>query len=96
MTELRETIDKSGRLVIYNDTEIRQYGLCHIDLQFKSERINAKFFVVDQCTTLIGLTDSIKLGLIIVNCSDSLSNTGDIDTEIESHDSSEYLSVKTK
>ena len=75
MTELRETIDKSVRLVAYNVTEIRQYGACHIDLQFKSKWINAKFHVVDQCMTLIGLTDNIRLGLIAVNCFDSVSNT---------------------
>ena len=92
MTELRETIGKSVRLVAYNDTEIRQYGMCHIDLQFKSGRKTAKFFVLDQCTTLIGLTDSIKLSLITVNCFDSVSNTGDIDTEIKSCDSPEYFS----
>ena len=92
MTEFRETIDKSMRLVAYNDTEIRQYGMCHIDFQFKSKRINAKFFVVGQCMTLIQLTDSIKCGLITVNHFDSVSNTGDIDTEIESHNSSKYFS----
>ena len=29
MTELRETIDTSVRLVAYNDTEIRQYGVLY-------------------------------------------------------------------
>ena len=27
MAELRETIDKTMRLVAYNDTEIKQYGM---------------------------------------------------------------------
>ena len=92
MTELRETIYKSMRLAGYKDTVIRQYGICHIDLQFKSKRINAKFFVIDQCMTLIGLTDSIKLSLITVNFFDSVSNTGDKDTKIKTCDSSEYFS----
>ena len=30
------------------------------------------FFIVDQTTTLIGPRDSIKLGLIMVNCFDSM------------------------
>ena len=59
---------------------------------FQIKRINAKFFVVDQCMTLIGLTDSKKISLKTVNCFDSVSNTGDIDTEIESHNSTEYFS----
>ena len=67
--------------------------VCYIDLQFKTKGINAKFFVVDQCMTL---KDSIKLGLITMNCFDSVSNTGDIDTEIESCDSSEYFSGNTE
>ena len=40
-------------------------------VQLKRTTIEAKFFVVDQTTTLIGLSDSIKLGLITLNCSDS-------------------------
>ena len=30
MTELRETIDKSMKHLAYNDTEIRQNGVCVI------------------------------------------------------------------
>ena len=69
--ELAKSIDKSVRLVAYNKTVIKQYGVCHITVQFKTKQVEAKFFIVDQTTMLIGLSDSITCGLITVNCSDS-------------------------
>ena len=72
MRELTRIVDKYARFVVYNNTEIKQYGVCYITVQFKNTTIEAKFFVVDQMTTLIGLGDSIKLGLITVNCFDSM------------------------
>ena len=72
--ELAKSIDKSVRLVAYNNTEIKQYVVCHITVQFKTKQLEAKFFVVNQTTTLTGLSDSIRLGLIMVNCFDSLNS----------------------
>ena len=63
MREWTRTGDKYVRLVTYNNTEIKQYGVCYIMVQLQRTTIEAKFFVVDQMTTLIGLSDSIKLGL---------------------------------
>ena len=51
--KLAKTIDRSVRLV-YNNTEIKYYGTCYITLQFETKRLETKFFVVDQTTTLIG------------------------------------------
>ena len=74
MEKLAKTIDRFIRLVAYNNMEIKQYGACYITVQFKTTRLETKFFVVDQTTTLIGLIYSIRLGLITVNCFDSLSS----------------------
>ena len=35
MKELTRMVDKSVRLVVYNNTGIRQYGVCYIMVQFK-------------------------------------------------------------
>ena len=70
--EFTRTVDKYIRLVAYNNTEIKQYVVCYIMVQFERTTTEAKFFVVDQMTTLIGLSDSIKLGLITVDCFDSM------------------------
>ena len=79
------------RLEAYNDTEIRQSGMYHIDLHFKSKRMNAKFFVVVLYET--DRTDrQYKTWFNNHELFYSVSNTGDIDTEIESHNSSEYFS----
>ena len=51
---------------------------------------------MDQTTTLIGLTDSIRLGLITVNCFDSLSCVSNNDeSEVENHDNNDYFTGKT-
>ena len=64
--KLAKTIDRSVRLAADNNTDIKQYGTCYITVQFKTKRPETKFFVVDQTTTLIGLINSIRLGLIMV------------------------------
>ena len=56
---LAYTIDRSVRLVVYNNMEIKQYGTSYITVQFKTKRLEIKFFVVSHTTTLIGLIDSI-------------------------------------
>ena len=83
-------------MVAYNSTEIKRHGTCYIMVQFKTKRLERKFFVVDQTITLIGLTDSIRLGLIMVNCFDSLSSVSNNDeNEIENCDNNDYVTGKT-
>ena len=94
--KLAKTIDRSLRPVAYNNTEIKQYGTCYITVQFKTKILETKFFVVDQTTTLIGLIDCIRLGLIMGNCFGSLSNLSNSEkSEIENHDSNDYFACKT-
>ena len=94
--KLAKTIDRSVRLVAYNNTEIKEYGTCYITVQFKTKRLETKFFVVDQTTTLIGLIDSIRLGLIMVNCFDNLSSVSNNDeSKVENCDNNDYFTGKT-
>ena len=93
--ELAKAIDKSMRLVTYNNTEIKQYGVYHITVQFKMKQLKAKFFLLDQTTTLTGLSDSIRLGLIMINCFDSLNSVSNDENGANNHDSNDYLTGKT-
>ena len=94
--KLAKTIARSLRLVEYSNTEIKQYGNCYITVQFKAKRLETKFFVMDQTTTLIGLIDSIRLGLIMVICFDSLSSVSNNDeSEVENCDSNDYFTGRT-
>ena len=94
--ELAKSIDKFVRLVAYNKTEIKQYGVCHIMVQFKTKQLEAKFFVVDQTTMLIGqLSDSIRLCLIMVNCFESLNSVSNDENEVNNHDNNDYFTGNT-
>ena len=37
VNKLAKTIDRSVRLVVYNNTEIKQYDTCYITVQFKTD-----------------------------------------------------------
>ena len=39
MCELAKSTDKSARLEAYRNTEIKQYGVCHIMVQFKTKQL---------------------------------------------------------
>ena len=52
-------------------------------------------FVVDQTTVLIRLSDSIRLGLIMVNCFDSLNSVSNDENEVDNHDNNDYFTGKT-
>ena len=94
--KLAKTIDRSVRLVACNNMEIKQYGTCYITVQFKTKRLETKFFVMDQTTTLTELIDSIGLSLIMVNCFDSLSSVSNSDeSEVGNHDNNDYFTDKT-
>ena len=51
---------------------------------------------MDQTTTLVGLFDSLIIGLIMVNCFDSLSSVSNNDeSEVENYDDNDYFTGKT-
>ena len=64
---LGKTINKGVTLFAYNNTPIRQFGMCSIKLGFKDRWSICKFFVVEHDTALLGINDSEKLSLVKVN-----------------------------
>ena len=64
---LSRTINKEVTLFTYNNTHIKQFGICSVRLSFKSKSLICNFFVVEHETALVGITDSEKLGLVHVN-----------------------------
>ena len=64
---LSKTIDKGITLFAYNNTPIKQYGTCSVKVSFKGKQEICKFYVVEHNTTILGVSDSEKLGLVKVN-----------------------------
>ena len=64
---LSRTINKEVTLFAYNNTPIKQFGMCSVRLSFKSKSLICNFFVVEHETALVGITNSEKLGLVQVN-----------------------------
>ena len=64
---LGRTINRGVTLFAYNNTPIKQFGMCSIKLGFKDRWSVCKFFVVEHETALLGINDSEKLGLVNVN-----------------------------
>ena len=46
MRELTRVVVKSVRLVMYNNTEIKQYDVCYITVQFKRTTIEPNFVLL--------------------------------------------------
>ena len=55
------------KLIAFNGTEIKQYGVCSATLLHKGNRIKADFFVVKNGPAILGLPTSEKLKVITIN-----------------------------
>ena len=64
---LAKTIDKGITLYAYNNTPIKQYGTCSVKVSFKNKQKICKFYVGKHATSILGISDSEKLGLVKVN-----------------------------
>ena len=64
---LAKTIDKGITLFAYNNTPIKQYGTCSVKVTFKGKQEICKFYMVQHSTTILGVNNSKKLGLVKVN-----------------------------
>ena len=64
-------------------------------VQFKTKQLEVMFSVADQTTMLIGLSDSIRLGLIIFNCFDSLNSVSSDEDEVNNQNNNDYFTGKT-
>ena len=67
MTQLAKTIDPHTKLYAYNNTEIKQLGVCELMVEYKTNRKICKCYVVDFLTAILGIHDSTSLKLITVN-----------------------------
>ena len=67
MTQLAKTIDPHTKLYAYNNTEIKQLGVCELMVEYKTNRKICKIYVVDFPTAILGIHDSESLKLITVH-----------------------------
>ena len=67
MTQLAKTIDPHTKLHAYNNTEIKQLGVCKLLVEYKTYRKICEFYVVDFPTAILGVHNSESLRLITVH-----------------------------
>ena len=67
MTLLAKTIDPHTKLYAYNNTEIKQLGVCKLLVEYKTNRKICEFYVVDFPTAILGIHDSESLKLNTVH-----------------------------
>ena len=85
ITQLAKTIYPHTKLYTYNNTEIKQLGICELLVEYKINRKICEFSVVDFLTAILGIHDSESLKLITVHFDN-----------IEAEMSQPELSLKTK
>ena len=67
MTQLAKTIDLHTKLYAYNNTKIKQLGVCELLVEYKTNRKICEFYVFDFPTAILGIHDSESLKLITVH-----------------------------
>ena len=67
MTQLAKTIDPHAKLYAYNNTEIKQLGVCKLLVEYKANRKICESYVVDFPTAILGIHNCESLKLIIVH-----------------------------
>ena len=67
MTQLAKTIDPHTKLYAYNNTEIKQSGVCKLLVEYKTCKKICEFYVVDFPTAILGIHDSESLRLITIH-----------------------------
>ena len=66
---LKNSINKTTHLVVYNKEEIKQLGTCILKVNYGGKTLACEFFVVgSKFKPIIGLDASCNLGLLTVNC----------------------------
>ena len=99
MTQLAKTIDSSTKLYAYNNTEIKQLGICELLVKYRDHRKICQFYVVDFPTAILGIHDSVSLGLITVHFDCIGAEMSQKDTyanAIQSNADSDDFSIKIK
>ena len=67
INDLAKTVDPHTKLYAYNNTEIKQLGVCKLLVEYKSNRKICKFHVVDFPTAILGTHNSESLKLITIH-----------------------------
>ena len=67
LNDLAKTIDPHTKLYAYNNTEIKQLGVCELLVEYKSSRKICGFYVVNFPTAILGIHDSESLKLITIH-----------------------------
>ena len=67
LNDLAKTIDPHTKLYAYNNTEIKQLGVCELLVEYKSKGKICEFYVVDFPAAILGIHDSESLKLITVH-----------------------------
>lgn len=67
LSTLEKTIESRVNLYAYNNTPIKQFGVCSLKLSFKRKTAVCKFYVVEHATLILDIADSEKLGLVRVD-----------------------------
>ena len=91
---LSKTIDKGITLFAYNNTPIKQYGTCSVNVSFKGKQEICKFYVVEHSTAILGVSDSEKLGLVKVNFDMIQNKTLRLIHSVDSNTESEAFKAK--
>ena len=67
MNQLAKTLDSSTKLYAYNNTEIKQLGICELLVEYRDRHKICQFYVVDFPSVILGIHDSESLRLITIH-----------------------------
>ena len=67
LNDLAKTVDPHTKLYAYNNTEIKELGVCELLVEYKSNRKIYEFYMVDFPTAVLGIHNSESLRLITVH-----------------------------
>ena len=59
--DLAKTVDPHTKLNVYNNTEIKQLGVCELLVEYKASWKIYEFYVVDFPTAILGIHDSLRV-----------------------------------
>ena len=70
---MAKTVDPHTKLYAYNQTEIRELGVCELMIQYQSRKKVCEFYVVDFPTAILGTNNSqhLRLNTVHFNSIDS-------------------------
>ena len=64
LNDLARTVDHHTKLYAYNNTEIKQLGVCELLVEYGQNRKICEFYVADFPTAILGIHDSESLKLL--------------------------------